>query len=136
MFLFRITRLLLFTYILKNINNNHNWSKYIFTYLIALQDDILEPTSTIPWHTKFPIVILAFPLKNPYLNPVIGNNERFVISPISDNQPRIGGVASQLQDRSPAECWQFPCFPHEHWKLVWSLPLISSHDATCFKWVT
>ena len=86
--------------------------------MIALQDDILEPTSTIPWQTKFPIVTLAFPLKNPYLNPVIGNNERFVISPTSDNQPRIGGVASQLQDRSPAECWQFPCFPHEHWKLV------------------
>ena len=82
--------------------------------MIALQDGILEPTSTIPLHSKFPIVILAFPLRNPYLNPVIGNKERLVICPISDNQSRIGGVESQLQDRSTAECLQLPCFPHEH----------------------
>ena len=99
-------------------NNNKNGSICTLTYLIALQDDILEPTSTMPRHTKFPIVILAFPLRNPYLKPVIGNKERFEISPISDNQSRTGGVASQLQDRCPAECWQFSCFPQEHWKLV------------------
>ena len=84
-------------------NNNKNGSICTCTYLIALQDDILEPTSTIPRHTKFPIVILAFSLRNPYRNPVIGNIERFVISPISDNQSRIGGVESQLQDLSTAE---------------------------------
>ena len=50
-------------------------------YLIELQDPLLSPTSTTPLQNNDPIVILAFPLKNPYLNPVIGSKLRLVIFP-------------------------------------------------------
>ena len=102
-------------------------------YLIALHVAKLEPMSTMPPHIKFPMDIFAFPLRNPYLNPVIGNKERSVITPTSVSQSKMGGVASQLQKCSSADCWQVPCLPQEHWKSVCSLPLMSIQDATCFK---
>ena len=74
------------------------------TYLIALQDSLLGPTSATPLQCRLPIVIFALPRKNPYLKPVIGNRVRFLIFPISVNQSSTGGDASQLQDCSWADC--------------------------------
>ena len=74
------------------------------TYLIALQDSLIDPTLAIPLQCRLPIVMFAFPRKNPYLNPVIGNRVRFVIFPMSTNQSKTGGDASQLHDCTLADC--------------------------------